>query len=87
MNERDLENLVYLLQFSPNELQTWMQTISKDDRAYAMELLTLAPYEIIDIAVSSMLSYDEAFAVIKPQMLLTSFTEAMEAIKPHMLQK
>ena len=71
MNQRDLDNLAYLLTFSPSELQEWMLTQPKDDQQYAIELLQLAPHEILDMAVSAM----------------TEFPEAMEAIKPHMLQK
>ena len=71
MNEHDFDNLAYLLQFSPAQLQEWMKTAPKDDRVYAIELLALAPHEILDIAVEVMTSYPEAMAAIKPHMLQT----------------
>lgn len=71
MTDRDLDNLTYLLSFSADQLQDWMATRPEDDRKYALELLTLAPHEIIDLAVD----------------LLTSYPEAMKAIKPFMITK
>mgnify|MGYP007121418943 FL=1 len=71
MNERDFDNLAYLLQFSPSELQEWMKTQSRADQAYALEILSIAPYEVIDIAVSVMTSYYDAMEVIRPHMLNT----------------
>ena len=69
MNSNDFDNLAYLLQFSPAELQEWMKTQTKSDQAYALDLLALAPHEILDIAVEVMAEFPEAMAAIKPFML------------------
>ena len=39
MNEWDRDNLDFLLNSNESEFHEWMQTVSNDDVAYALELL------------------------------------------------
>jgi hypothetical protein len=38
--ERDFNNIRYIISKSPEELLDWWESISEDDRDYAMEILT-----------------------------------------------
>jgi hypothetical protein len=40
MNNRDLENLNFLLNSDPDELAAWWDGVSEDDHLYASEILT-----------------------------------------------
>jgi DNA-binding MurR/RpiR family transcriptional regulator len=51
MNERDLENLKFLLSASQETLNDWYNTVDDDDIDYAMELLHQYRLELIDAAV------------------------------------
>ena len=40
MNEWDRDNLIFILKSNEAEFHEWMQTVSNDDVAYALELLS-----------------------------------------------
>jgi hypothetical protein len=37
---KDFNNIVFILNKSPKELQAWWELLSEDERQYAMEILT-----------------------------------------------
>lgn len=37
---KDYNNIIFILNKSPNELLTWWESLSDDNRKYAMEILT-----------------------------------------------
>lgn len=37
---KDYNNIIFILNKSPNELLTWWESLSDDNREYAMEILT-----------------------------------------------
>ena len=69
MNPHDLNNLKFLLESTPDELDKWRATATPDDLAYAQELFDMAPIELIDVAVSHMTQYDLANIVLNRYML------------------
>ena len=38
--ERDYKNIYFILNKTPKELRAWWESLSDDDREYAMEILT-----------------------------------------------
>jgi len=38
--ERDYKNIYYILNKTPKDLHIWWESLSEDDRNYAMEILT-----------------------------------------------
>lgn len=50
MNERDYDNLMFLLNSSPEVLKDWYEKVDDDDIDYAMELLNAYKLELIDRA-------------------------------------
>lgn len=46
MNERDRQNLDFLMSASPDVLRDWYNSVSEDDVNYASELLRLASEEL-----------------------------------------
>lgn len=48
MNQRDQDNLDFLLNASPEVIQDWYQQMSDDDIQYAVELLEMAKEELIE---------------------------------------
>jgi hypothetical protein len=48
MNQRDRDNLDFLLNASPEVIQDWYEKMEDDDIMYAFELLELAKEELIE---------------------------------------
>lgn len=48
MNQRDLDNLNFLLTSSKEVLIDWYDSVGEDCHAYAQELLEIASIEILD---------------------------------------
>lgn len=48
MNQRDQDNLDFLLNASPEVIQDWYAHMSDDDIQYAFELLEMAKEELIE---------------------------------------
>lgn len=48
MNQRDKDNLDFLLNASPEVIQDWYNTVEDDDILYAFELLEMAKEELIE---------------------------------------
>lgn len=51
MNEYDLNNLNFILSLNVRGLHEWWDSISQDDKEYALELLRCYKFELIDRAV------------------------------------
>jgi len=48
MNQRDRDNLDFLLNASPEVIQDWYNKVEDDDILYAFELLEMAKEELIE---------------------------------------
>jgi hypothetical protein len=48
MNQRDRDNLDFLLNASPEIIQDWYNKVEDDDILYAFELLEMAKEELIE---------------------------------------
>jgi hypothetical protein len=48
MNQRDRDNLDFLLNASPEVIQDWYEKMEDDDIMYAFELLEMAKEELIE---------------------------------------
>ena len=48
MNQRDKDNLDFLLNASPEVIQDWYNKVEDDDILYAFELLEMAKEELIE---------------------------------------
>ena len=48
MNQRDRDNLDFLLNATPEVIQDWYEKMEDDDIIYAFELLELAKEELIE---------------------------------------
>ena len=48
MNQRDRDNLDFLLNATPEVIQDWYEKMEDDDIQYAFELLELAKEELIE---------------------------------------
>jgi len=64
MDEYDLNNLNFILNLKKKDLDEWWDTISSDDREYAMELLRCYRLDLIDQAVELSGDYTLANEVI-----------------------
>jgi hypothetical protein len=72
MDQRDLDNLKFLLDSSPEQIRAWYQQVSDDDLIYAAELMeryatyleTLVEFQRIDNKIAAMPVMIEAQAVI-----------------------
>jgi len=54
MNDRDINNIHYILSRTPEELMVWWETLSQDDQSYAVEIVKKYKEELESIA-----SYDD----------------------------
>lgn len=69
MTDSDKNNLVFLMSLSPAGLRNWFDQASKDDIAYAEELVAQAHLLAIDARVAQLPQFKEAQEVLKPYML------------------
>lgn len=53
LSDEDVANLNFLINATDEVLQDWKNYIDQDDLDYAVELLTILKYRILDIAVES----------------------------------
>jgi hypothetical protein len=63
MNQRDKDNLDFLLNASPEVIQDWYNTVEDDDILYAFELLEMAKEELIEQQIAGS-DLSEARAII-----------------------
>jgi len=52
MNQRDRDNLDFLLNASPEIIQDWYEKMEDDDIMYAFELLEMAKEELIEMQIA-----------------------------------
>jgi len=52
MNQRDRDNLDFLLNASPEIIQYWYNKVEDDDILYAFELLEMAKEELIEMQIA-----------------------------------
>jgi len=52
MNQRDRDNLDFLLNASPEVIQDWYNKVEDDDILYAFELLEMAKEELIEMQIA-----------------------------------
>jgi hypothetical protein len=52
MNQRDRDNLDFLLNASPAVIQDWYNKVEDDDILYAFELLEMAKEELIEMQIA-----------------------------------
>ena len=64
MTDSDKNNLVFLLNLSPNGLKDWFYQASEDDIAYAEELMAQGQIIAIDARVAQMQQFKEAEKVL-----------------------
>jgi deoxyribodipyrimidine photolyase-like uncharacterized protein len=69
MNDNDKNNLVFLMNLSPQAFRDWFAQASIDDIDYAEELITQAQILAVDARVAQLPQYKEAEEVLKPYML------------------
>ena len=69
MTDSDKNNLVFLMNLSPNGLKDWFYQASEDDIDYAEELMAQAHIMAIDARVAQLPQFKEAQQVLKPYML------------------
>ena len=69
MNDNDKNNLVFLMNLSPQAFREWFAQASMDDIDYAEELITQAQILAVDARVAQLPQYKEAEEVLKPYML------------------
>lgn len=50
MNDRDINNIHYILSRTPEELMVWWETLSQDDQSYAVEIVKKYKEELESIA-------------------------------------
>lgn len=60
MNDRDYDNLRFLLMASDDQLEDWYAKMSQDDIEYAIVLLEAGRLELIDEAVNGLAELTEA---------------------------
>jgi hypothetical protein len=65
MNDRDKDNLIFLMSLSTEGLRAWFEQASDDDIAYAEELIAQAHILAIDARVAKMPQYTEAQQVLE----------------------
>lgn len=65
MDEHDRKNLEFLLNAEPDVLADWYSQMSEDDHQYAMELLEVARYELIDMVVQTRADCADANRLLK----------------------
>ncbi len=63
MNQRDRDNLDFLLNASPEIIQDWYNKVEDDDILYAFELLEMAKEELIEQQIAGS-DLSEARAII-----------------------
>lgn len=68
MNERDLNNLRFLMTLKTKDMMQWMNSVGKDDVDYAMALLLTAALDEID-AQHEKIDCSEAKSVLAQFML------------------
>ena len=71
MNKHDRSNVDYILSLTDDQLQEWFESISEDDRDYAVELLrmartelTIKAYDLIENQIAAMGQYTTAKKVL-----------------------
>jgi len=69
MNDNDKNNLVFLMNLSPQAFREWFAQASMDDIDYAEELIAQAQILAIDARVAQLPQYREAEEVLKPFLL------------------
>ena len=69
MNQRDSDNLAFLINVPPDVLLEWFCQASQDDILYAEELISQAHIMAIDAAVAQLPQFKEAEEVLKPYIL------------------
>ena len=69
MNDNDKNNLVFLMNLSPQAFREWFAQASMDDIDYAEELITQAQILAVDARVAQLPQYKEAQEVLKPFLL------------------
>ena len=69
MNAHDTNNLMFLMNMTPDQLRQWYSEVSEDDRRYAEELIAEAHLVAIDATVAKMPQFKVAQQVLKPFML------------------
>jgi hypothetical protein len=69
MNDNDKNNLVFLMNLSPQAFREWFAQASMDDIDYAEELITQAQILAVDARVAQLPQYKEAEEVLKPFLL------------------
>ena len=65
MNAHDTANLLFLMNLSPQGLKEWFYNASKDDQAYAEELIAQAHILAVDARVAQMPQFPEAQQVLE----------------------
>jgi hypothetical protein len=69
MNDNDKNNLIFLMNLSPQAFREWFAQASMDDIDYAEELIAQAQILAVDARVAQLPQYKEAEEVLKPYML------------------
>lgn len=64
MNQRDADNLMFLMNLTSKGLKEWYTQADEDDRLYAEELLAQAQIIAIDTRVAQMQQFQEAQKVL-----------------------
>ena len=70
MNDRDKNNLEFLMSINPEALRIWFDTVSQDDIDYAKELLDRAEC----LAAYQMVAIDQNIDCTAAKTLLSKFT-------------
>ena len=50
MNDRDMNNIFYILSQNLDDLKTWWETIDSEDQDYAIEILKMYQEELSNVA-------------------------------------
>jgi hypothetical protein len=65
MNQRDRDNLDFLLNASPEIIQDWYNKVEDDDILYAFELLEMAKEELIEMQIAGSDLSDAKATILK----------------------
>ncbi len=90
MNERDKENLEFLLTASPETIKDWFNQMSSDDHDYAVELMDIYEQELnkkakeIDLKISL---YENERLELQLEELNENYTEANNFLDKFKLKK
>ena len=89
MNERDRDNLEFLLSASPETIKDWFQQVSEDDHYYAEEIMNLYEQELskkskeIDLQISLLQS---ELTEKEIELLNEDYTEAKNVLSKFTLK-